>query len=816
MEKLTESARDAVVEAQDIVARYHHNILDVEHLLLALIEARDGLAARILTRIVGEDGLRTLTSKLEGELSDMPAVTTQRSDAAQIYISPNLSRLHSAAEEEAERLQDSFVSVEHLLIAMLDVQCVAANLLKAWGVDREAVYAALKEVRGSSRVDDRDPEAKLDALRRYAHDLTEEARQGKLDPVVGRDEEIQRTIQVLSRRTKNNPVLVGEPGVGKTAIAEGLAQLIAAGRVPDSLRGKQLLALDLGSLVAGSKFRGEFEERLKAVMDEIRAAQGKIVLFVDELHTVVGAGAAEGARDASNMLKPALSRGELQCIGATTLDEYRKHIETDAALERRFAPVLVEEPSVPVTVEILKGLRPRYEEHHGVKITDEALEAAASLSARYLTERFLPDKAIDLVDEAASKLRMAQANAPAELVEMEERLARISQRGAAAVESRDFARAQQLREEADRLQAEYCAARDAWVKETGGERPVDAEAIADIVSAWTGIPVASMFEAEADRLLRMERLLHERVKGQDEAVKAVSECIRRSRAGLQDPNRPLGSFIFLGPTGVGKTELARALAEFLFDDESAMVRIDMSEYMEKHSVSRLIGAPRGSIGHDEGGQLTEAVRRRSYRVVLFDEVEKAHQDVFNVLLQMLDDGRLTDSAGRTVDFKNTVIIMTSNVGSRHLSSLDETSLSGPAWESARERVIEDLRDLMRPELLNRIDEIIVFAPLTKAEIREIVDLMLGRLGRRLEERGLALRVSAEAKDLIGEAGFDPVYGARPLRRAIQTMLENPISKEMLAGRFPEGSVVEVGVCDGGLTITSATGEPGSTTVAASA
>ncbi len=791
MERFTESAHEALLRAQDVVIRYRHNLLDVEHLLLSLVEQEDGLVPRALGQILGADSLRGLVRRVEAELSRIPQVTGPGASQAQLHITPNLERLARGAEDEAERMQDTFISVEHLLLAMLEVPCAAAQILREARIDRESIYRVLKEIRGSARVADRNPESKQEALDRYTTDLTARAREGKLDPVVGRDEEVRRVIQILSRRTKNNPVLIGEPGVGKTAIAEGLAQMIVAGNVPDSLHNRRLLVLDLGALVAGSKFRGEFEERLKTVLDEVTHAQGRVVLFIDELHTVVGAGAAEGSLDASNMLKPALARGDLQCIGATTLDEYRKHIEKDPALERRFAPVYVDEPSVEETVLILRGLRPRYEEHHGVRILDEALEAAAEMSSRYLTERFLPDKAIDLVDEAASKLRMELSDMPAELREMEDRLARITQEGAAAVEARDFAAAQRLREEADRIQSRYAEARQQWVAETGGDRPVDAELIASVVSAWTGIPVSSMFETEAERLLRMEEHLHLRVKGQDEAVSAVAECIRRSRSGLQDPKRPLGSFLFLGPTGVGKTELARALAELLFDDEAAMVRLDMSEYMEKHTVSRLIGAPPGYVGYEEGGQLTEAVRRRPYRVVLLDEIEKAHPDVFNVLLQLLDDGRLTDSQGRTVDFRHTVVILTSNIGSRHLTSLGETEADGAAWETARGRVLEELRATFRPELLNRIDETIVFTPLSRREIRAIVDLMLARLSERLAARGLGLEVTAAARERIGEAGFDPVYGARPLRRAIQTLVENAIARKLLAGEFPEGSTVRV-------------------------
>ena len=808
-ERFTDSVREALLLAQDIVARYNHHILDAEHLLLAIIEQDDGIGRKLIERALGDSGLRQLTRKLEAELARLPEVGKRDQGAAtgQIYITPNLSRVYRCAEEEAERLQDEFISLEHLIIGILEVACPAATLLKQFGLDREAVYAALKSIRGSGRVSDRDPESKMDVLERYARDLTAAAANGELDPVIGRDEETRRVIQILCRRRKNNPVLIGEPGVGKTAVVDGLARLIASGEVPDALSGKRLMGVEMGTLVAGSKFRGEFEERVKALLDEVRQAKGRIILFIDELHTMVGAGAAEGAVDASNMLKPALARGELQCIGATTLDEYRKHIEKDAALERRFAPVYVAEPSVEDTIEILKGLRPSYEEHHGVKIADEALDAAADLSHRYLTERFLPDKAIDLMDEAASKLRLGRQSMPPELREIESQLSRLAQQGAAAVEARDYDRAQRLRLESDKLQVAYEEERSRWLEEIGEPTPVTADHIADIVSTWTGVPVQRMFESEAQKLLTMESKLHERVKGQDRAIHAVAEAVRRSRAGLQDPTRPIGSFIFLGPTGVGKTELARALAEFLFDDEEAMVRIDMSEYMEKHSVSRLIGAPPGYVGHEEGGQLTEAVRRRPYRVVLLDEIEKAHPDVFNVLLQVLEDGRLTDSLGRTVDFRNTLIIMTSNVGSHLIGSEwvgdEDGEASAQGVEAIEGRLLEELRRTFRPELLNRLDDIVVFHPLGRNEIRGIVDLMLDHLGERLAQRNLTLSVTDAAKDLLGDAGFDPEYGARPLRRTIRALVENPISSGILSGEFAPGRTVVVDADAGALSISAA-------------
>ena len=631
-------------------------------------------------------------------------------------------------------------------------------------------------------------------LERFSRDLTALAREDKIDPVIGRDEEIKRTIQILSRRTKNNPVLIGDPGVGKTAVAEGLALKIVKGDVPENLRGRRLLALDMGALVAGSKFRGEFEERLKGVMDEVRKAAGQVILFLDELHTVVGAGAAEGAMDASNMLKPALARGELQCIGATTLDEYRKNIEKDAALERRFQPIVIGEPSVADTVEILRGLRDKYEAHHTVTIDDSALIAAAELSHRYVTDRFLPDKAIDLIDEAASKIRIEKSSMPSDIRDMEDQLNQIVAEGRAAADARDYEKAARFRDEEVALRRTFTVRRDAWTRESGVDSVVDEHDIAELISKTTGIPVSRMFEEEAEKLLNMELKLHERVIGQEVAIAAVSEAVRRGRAGLKDPNRPIGSFLFLGPTGVGKTELARALANFMFDDPDAMVRIDMSEYMEKHSVARLIGAPPGYIGYDEGGQLTEAVRRRPYRVVLLDEIEKAHPDVFNILLQLLDAGRLTDSTGRTVDFKNTVVIMTSNIGSQFIEAMPVgASLheQDALYEKMKSKVTEQLRQHFRPELLNRIDEIIVFHALNQEQIKSIVDLLLKGTERQLAERKLHLEVTEAAKTLIAESGFDPLYGARPLRRTIQRMVENPISSGILRREFKDGDTIVV-------------------------
>ena len=791
-EKFTERARELVQTAQEILARYKHTQLDTEHLLLAMLEQNDGLAVQVLQTLNVDT--RALKEAAEEALARAPKV--QYADqGAQVYITPRIKKVFDLAKDEAQRLHDSYIGVEHLLLGLIsEGDGGAARLLKQQNVDEEKVYGALQKVRGSSRVTDENPEEKYRVLERFSRDLTQLAREDKIDPVIGRDEEIKRTIQILSRRTKNNPVLIGDPGVGKTAIAEGLALKIASGDVPENLRGRRLLALDMGALVAGSKFRGEFEERLKGVMDEVRKASGQVILFLDELHTVVGAGAAEGAMDASNMLKPALARGELQCIGATTLDEYRKNIEKDAALERRFQPIVVGEPSVSDTIEILKGLRDKYEAHHRVKIDDSALVAAAELSARYVTDRFLPDKAIDLIDEAASKIQIENSSMPQKIRNLEISLAKLQTEGRAAADNGNDEKAKRLRYEEADLRRDFNQKRDAWMRESGVGSVVDEHDIAELISKTTGIPVSRMFEEEAEKLLNMEQKLHERVVGQEAAIAAVSEAVRRGRAGLKDPNRPIGSFLFLGPTGVGKTELARALAQFMFDDPDAMVRIDMSEYMEKHSVARLIGAPPGYVGYDEGGQLTEAVRRRPYRVVLLDEIEKAHPDVFNILLQLLDAGRLTDSTGRTVDFKNTVVIMTSNIGSQYIEAMpvgasqhDQEML----YDKMKERVTEELRKHFRPELLNRIDETIVFHALNQPQIKEIVDLLLKGTERQLAARKLHLEVTDAAKTLIAESGFDPLYGARPLRRAIQRMVENPISSGILRRQFTDGDTIVI-------------------------
>ncbi len=796
LDNYTERAKDVISASQDILRRYKQNQLDTEYILLALLEQEDGLTGQILTRIGADE--RGIVRRVEEELARLPkAYTADRSSSDQIFITPRAKRTLDHAESESSRLKDKFVGVEHLLLGVLKTDdSPAARILTSSHIDEERIYRALQQIRGNQRSDTDSGESKYPLLQKFSRDLTALAREGKLDPVIGRDDEVRRVIQILSRRTKNNPVLIGDPGVGKTAIVEGLAQMILAGSVPENLRGRQLLSIDLGAMVAGSKFRGEFEERLKGVMDEIKKAAGQFVVFIDELHTVVGAGAAEGAMDASNLLKPALARGELQCIGATTHDEYRKNIEKDAALERRFQPVLVGEPSIEDTIGILTGLRERYEKHHRVKITDKAIEAAAQLSARYVTERFLPDKAIDLIDEAGAAVRMDLSELPEDLREQEADLERLVEEGLAAAEARDYARAAELQKEEKSLRDAHVKARADWERTTGHDAVVDENDIAKIVARITGVPVRRMFEGEASKLLQLETTLHDRVIGQDRAIGAVAEAIRRSRAGLSDPRRPIGSFLFLGPTGVGKTELAKALAEFLFDDESAMVRIDMSEYMEKHAVARLIGAPPGYVGYEEGGQLTEAVRRRPYRVILLDEIEKAHPEVFNVLLQLLDDGRLTDGQGRVVNFKNTVVLMTSNIGA---VQIQEASAAGRDPEPV---ALAEVRNYLRPELLNRIDEVIVFHALTRGQISQIVELLLKRTEKALAERQLKLKITDATKALLAEKGYDPLYGARPLRRTIQRLLENPLSSAILRGEFKEGDTVSVDVDSlGGLVLT---------------
>ncbi|MBI2934242.1 MAG: AAA family ATPase [Chloroflexi bacterium] len=797
-EKFTEQAQEALAMSQQLVRDFQHSQWDAEHLLLALLQQEGGLTPEILKRL--KINAAEVRSEVEKALSKAPKVAYE---GAQIYATPRVAQILENANNEAKRLKDEYIGTEHLLIALARQRDgEAGRILKEFGLDQETLYKALQEIRGGQRVTDARAEAKYRALEKYSRDLTALAGEGKLDPVIGRDEEIKRVVQVLTRRTKNNPVIIGEAGVGKTAIVEGLAQKIISEDIPDSLKGRRVLALDMGALVAGSKFRGEFEERLKAVMDEIRQAKGEIVLFIDEIHTVVGAGAAEGSIDASNMLKPALSRGELQCIGATTLDEYREHIEKDKALERRLQPVFIGEPTVEDTIKMLKGLKPRYEAHHKVRIDDSALEAAAKLSHRYITERFLPDKAIDLIDEAAAKLRIEAQSAPPEVKQLEESMKQLANEEEAVSQLREYQKAAELKAERLRLEDKLEKARAKWHKEKKIENQVNEEVIADLVARWTGIPVSRMLETESQKLVHMEERIHQRLVDQEEAVEAVSDAIRRGRAGLKDPKRPIGSFIFLGPTGVGKTELARALAEFLFDDESAMVRLDMSEYMEKHTVSRLIGAPPGYIGYEEGGQLTEAVRRRPYRVILFDEVEKAHPDVFNVLLQILEDGHLTDGHGRKVDFKNTVVIMTSNLGTQDLQRQaigflrDGRGAIDP--KQLRATVDAALKQAFRPEFLNRIDDIVIFSPLTRENVRKIVDLLIKETEKRLADRRISIRVTDETKDWLMKEGFDPAYGARPMRRAIQRHIENPLSKRILAGEFDEGDVVEVTVGAEGL------------------
>ncbi len=813
-ERFTEQAQEVLAASQELVRRYRHNQWDVEHVLLALLEQEKGITGEILRTLnVDTDSIK---QRVEGTLESFAKVAYE---AAQVYATPRIATLLDRANHEADRLKDEFVSTEHLLVAIAgETRGEAATILSEAGINQEKLYQALQKVRGGHRVTDRQAESKYRSLEKYGHDLTELARQGKLDPVIGRENEIRRVSQILARRTKNNPVIIGDAGVGKTAIAEGLAQNIVAEDVPDSLKGRKVVALDMGALVAGSKFRGEFEERLKAVLDEVRQAAGEVIMFIDELHTVVGAGAAEGAIDASNMLKPVLARGEIQCIGATTLDEYRKHIEKDKALERRFQPVYLDEPSVEATIEMLRGLRPRYEAHHKISVEDSALVAAAKLSHRYISDRFLPDKAIDLIDEAASKLRIDRESAPKEVQELDRQMKHLSDEEEAASQRKDYQKAAELKAERMRLAGQYDEAKAKWHQDKKIDSTVNEEIIAELIAQWTGIPVSRMMETETEKLVHMEERIHQRIVNQEEAVTAVSEAIKRGRAGLKDPRRPIGSFVFLGPTGVGKTELARALAQFLFDDEETMVRLDMSEYMEKHTVSRLIGAPPGYVGYEEGGQLTEAVRRRPYRVILFDEIEKAHPDVFNILLQLLEDGRLTDGHGRTVDFKNAVIIMTSNLGTEEFqrSGIGFRTKDTSAEDRMRTSIESALKRTFRPELLNRMDDVIIFRPLTEEHMKSIIDLLMKEVEARLADRGINLEINEEAKAWLVHRGYDPVYGARPLRRAIQRYVENPVSTKILQGEFKEGDTITISLHEDNLSFGAAksSGKKGKRTEAA--
>jgi ATP-dependent Clp protease ATP-binding subunit ClpC len=801
-DRFTERAQEAAQRAAEIIQRYGHNQIDTEHILLALIEQPQGVISQILEYLKVDT--ESLTERLDYILRTSPKANIFGGGAGQIFITPRVKRIIDLANEEANKLKDEYISTEHLFLAILSERSTpAARLLEGAGVTRERVYEAIQQIRGGQRVTDPQAETRYRTLEKYSNDLTTSAREGKLDPVIGRDSEILRLIQILCRRTKNNPVLIGEAGVGKTAIVEGLAQKIASNDVPEILMGKRIVSMDLGAMIAGSRFRGEFEERLKATIEEVKRAEGEIILFIDELHTVVGAGAAQGAMDASNMLKPALSRGELQCIGATTLDEYNKYIEKDAALERRFAPVYVEEPNVEDTIKMLHGLRDRYEAHHKVRFSDAALTAAARLSDRYVTERHLPDKAIDLIDEAAAKLRVALYSLPPELKARKTEIDRLAAEEEQAGLERDYERAAQKKAERLRLESEFNEIRDQWESEHQLDDQVDENDIADVVHQWTGIPVSQMMETEAQKLLSMEERLRERVVGQDEAIAAISDAIRRSRSGLKDPRRPSGSFIFIGPSGVGKTLLAKALAEFLFDDEDALVRIDMSEYREQHTVSRLFGAPPGYVGYEEGGQLTEAVRRRPYRVILFDEIEKAHPEVFNALLQILDDGRLTDGQGRIVNFRNTVLIMTSNLGTEFVSRSGSLGFLQPTddaeIEQANRKIENALKSTFRPEFLNRIDEIITFSPLSMEQMRVIVDLEMNEVRQRLSEYDLNVVLSEEARNWLADVGYDPNFGARPLRRALQKHVESPLSVRLLSGDFRRGDTILVDVGEEGIT-----------------
>jgi ATP-dependent Clp protease ATP-binding subunit ClpC len=795
-DRFTERAQEAAQRAAEIIQRYGHNQIDTEHILLALIEQPGGVIPQILEKL--SVSAEALTERLDATLRASPKANIFGGGAGQIFITPRVKRIIDLANEEANRLKDEYISTEHIFLAILtERNTPAARILESAGLTRDRVYTAIQDLRGGQRVTDPQAESRYRTLEKYSRDLTQLAREGKLDPVIGRDNEILRLIQILSRRTKNNPVLIGEAGVGKTAIAEGLAQKIANNDVPEILSGKRVVQLDLGAMIAGSRFRGEFEERLKAIMEEVQRSQGDIILMIDELHTVVGAGAAQGAMDASNMLKPALARGELQCIGATTLDEFHKYIEKDAALERRFAPIYVEEPNVEDTIKMLYGLRDRYEAHHKVRFADDALVAAARLADRYVTDRRLPDKAIDLMDEAAAKLRVALYSMPPDLKAMKSEIDKLHAEEEQSGLERDYERAAQKKSERLRLEEEYHEKRDKWESEHKLDEVVDVDDIAGVVHQWTGIPVSQMMETEAEKLLHMEARLHERIIGQEEAIHAISDAIRRARSGLKDPSRPIGSFIFIGPSGVGKTELAKALAWFMFDDEEALVRIDMSEYREQHTVSRLFGAPPGYVGYEEGGQLTEAVRRRPYRVVLFDEIEKAHPEVWNALLQILDDGRLTDGQGNIVDFRNTVLIMTSNLGTEYVRKGGALGFLQPKASSeereSHDKIEKALKGAFRPEFINRVDEIIMFSPLTLEQMEEIVVLQMKEVQDRLNEYNITVELSDAARKWLANEGYDPAFGARPLRRAIQKYVESPLSVELLSGKYKDGATVQVEV-----------------------